>query len=173
MVQICSIEINVYLCPVTDKHIYTMKRTWTVYFGLQSQAETKEFQATIKAYTLSEASLKMTKWLNDREFEQHPEVVDRLWENAEYFKAGIKQLGIDTGHTETPIVPVMLGDVKLAKEFSAKLFDYGVFAMALGFPTVPKGQARIRVMNTAAHSREDLDKGLEIFGKVARELGVI
>ena len=104
--------------------------------------------------------------------EQHPEVVDRLWENAEYFKAGIKQLGIDTGHTETPIVPVMLGDVKLAKEFSAKLFDYGVFAMALGFPTVPKGQARIRVMNSA-HTREDLDKGLEIFEKVARELGVI
>ena len=105
--------------------------------------------------------------------EQHPEVVDKLWENAEYFKAGIKQLGIDTGRTETPIVPVMLGDVKLAKEFSAKLFDYNVFAMALGFPTVPRGQARIRVMNTAAHTREDLDKGLEVFEKVARELGVI
>jgi glycine C-acetyltransferase len=105
--------------------------------------------------------------------EKHPELVEKLWENAEYFKAGIKQLGIDTGHTETPIVPVMLGDVKLAKEFSAKLFEYGVFAMALGFPTVPKGQARIRVMNTAAHTREDLDQGLEIFEKVARELGVI
>jgi glycine C-acetyltransferase len=105
--------------------------------------------------------------------EQHPEVVERLWENAEYFKAGIKQLGIDTGHTETPIVPVMLGDVRLAKEFSAKLFDYYVFAMALGFPTVPRGQARIRVMNTAAHTREDLDKGLEIFERVARELDVI
>jgi glycine C-acetyltransferase len=105
--------------------------------------------------------------------EQHPEVVERLWENAEYFKAGIKRLGIDTGRTETPIVPVMLGDVKLAKEFSAKLFDYDVFAMALGFPTVPRGQARIRVMNTAAHTREDLDKGLEVFERVARELSVI
>jgi glycine C-acetyltransferase len=105
--------------------------------------------------------------------ESHPELVDRLWENAEYFKAGIKQLGIDTGHTQTPIVPVMLGDVKLAKEFSARLFEYGVFAMALGFPTVPQGQARIRVMNTAAHTRQDLDQGLEIFGKVARELGVV
>ncbi len=105
--------------------------------------------------------------------EKHPELVEKLWENAEYFKAGIQQLGIDTGRTETPIVPVMLGDVKLAKEFSAKLFEYGVFAMALGFPTVPRGQARVRVMNTAAHTREDLDKGLEIFEKVARELGVI
>ena len=105
--------------------------------------------------------------------ESHPELVDKLWENAEYFKAGIKQLGIDTGHTQTPIVPVMLGDVKLAKEFSARLFEYGVFAMALGFPTVPQGQARIRVMNTAAHTRQDLDQGLEIFGKVARELGIV
>ena len=105
--------------------------------------------------------------------EAHPELVDKLWENAEYFKAGIKRLGIDTGRTQTPIVPVMLGDVKLAKDFSARLFEYGVFAMALGFPTVPQGQARIRVMNTAAHTRQDLDQGLEIFEKVARELGVI
>jgi glycine C-acetyltransferase len=105
--------------------------------------------------------------------EKHPELVDRLWENAEYFKSGIQDMGIDTGHTQTPIVPVMLGDVKLAKAFSAKLFEYGVFAMALGFPTVPRGEARIRVMNTAAHTHEDLDKGLEIFEKVARELDVI
>ena len=105
--------------------------------------------------------------------EEHPELVQKLWANAEYFKAGIQKLGIDTGVTETPIVPVMLGDVKLAKEFSAKLFEYGVFAMALGFPTVPRGQARIRVMNTAVHSQEDLDKGLEIFERVAKELEVI
>jgi len=105
--------------------------------------------------------------------EAHPELVDKLWENAEYFKAGIKRLGLDTGRTQTPIVPVMLGDVKLAKDFSARLFEYGVFAMALGFPTVPQGQARIRVMNTAAHTRQDLDQGLAIFEKVARELGVI
>lgn len=105
--------------------------------------------------------------------EANPELVEKLWENAEYFKTGIKRLGLDTGQTQTPIVPVMLGEVKLATEFSAKLFEYGVFAMALGFPTVPRGQARIRVMNTAAHSREDLDQGLEIFEKVARELGAI
>ncbi len=105
--------------------------------------------------------------------ETHPELVEKLWSNAEYFKRSMKELGFDTGRTETPIVPVMLGDVKLAKEFSAKLFEYGVFAMALGFPTVPMGQARVRVMNTAAHTQEDLDRGLEIFARVGRELGVI
>jgi glycine C-acetyltransferase len=96
-----------------------------------------------------------------------------LWTNTEYFKNGMAELGFDTGRTETPIVPVMLGEAPLAKEFSGKLFENGVFAMALGFPTVPRGQARIRVMNTAAHSREDLDIGLEAFEKVGRELGVI
>jgi glycine C-acetyltransferase len=105
--------------------------------------------------------------------EAHPELVEKLWANAAYFKAGIEQLGLDTGVTQTPIVPVMLGDVKLAKTFSARLFEEGVFAMALGFPTVPRGQARIRVMNTAAHSRQDLDKGLEIFARVGRELSVV
>jgi glycine C-acetyltransferase len=105
--------------------------------------------------------------------EAHPELVEKLWANAEYFKAGIENLGLDTGVTQTPIVPVMLGDVKLAKDFSARLFDEGVFAMALGFPTVPRGKARIRVMNTAAHTQDDLDKGLEIFAKVGRELGVV
>jgi glycine C-acetyltransferase len=103
----------------------------------------------------------------------YPELVKKLWDNAEYFKRGMNELGFDTGRTETPIVPVMLGEVALAKQFSARLFEEGVFAMALGFPTVPRGQARIRVMNTAAHTQEDLDKGLEIFTKVGRELGVI
>jgi glycine C-acetyltransferase len=105
--------------------------------------------------------------------EAHPELVDRLWDNADYVKAGLAQLGLDTGRTQTPIVPVMLGDVKLAKDFSARLFENGVFAMALGFPTVPEGQARIRVMNTAAHSLEDLDFGLAAFEKTARQLGVL
>ena len=85
----------------------------------------------------------------------------------------VKELDFDTGHTQTPIVPVMLGEVGLAKDFSARLFDEGVFAMALGFPTVPRGQARIRVMNTAAHSKKDLDCGLEAFEKVGKALGVI
>ncbi|MGQ9586209.1 MAG: glycine C-acetyltransferase [Anaerolineae bacterium] len=105
--------------------------------------------------------------------EASTELVDRLWENTEYFKKGMKALGFDTGRTQTPIVPVMLGEAKLAKEFSDRLFEAGVFAMSIGFPTVPRGMARIRVMNTAAHSREDLDRGLEAFEKVGRELKVI
>jgi glycine C-acetyltransferase len=105
--------------------------------------------------------------------ERSTDLVDKLWANAEYFKKGMKELGFDTGKTETPIVPVMLGEVGLAKMFSARLFEEGVFAMALGFPTVPKGMARIRVMNTAAHSQEDLDFGLAAFEKVGRELKVI
>jgi glycine C-acetyltransferase len=105
--------------------------------------------------------------------EESADLVERLWANTEYFKKGMADLGFDTGRSETPIVPVMLGEAPLAKEFSRKLFDNGVFAMALGFPTVPRGLARVRVMNTAAHSQKDLDTGLAAFEKVGRELGVI
>ena len=105
--------------------------------------------------------------------EESSDLVEKLWANTEYFKGGMARLGFDTGRTQTPIVPVMLGEAPLAKEFSRKLFENGVFAMALGFPTVPQGQARIRVMNTAAHSKDDLDAGLAAFAKVGRELGVI
>jgi glycine C-acetyltransferase len=105
--------------------------------------------------------------------EESSELVDKLWENTAYFKERMAELGFDTGRSETPIVPVMLGEAPLAKEFSRKLFENGVFAMALGFPTVPRGKARIRVMNTAAHSQEDLDVGLAAFEKVGRELDVI
>ena len=101
------------------------------------------------------------------------DLVDRLWENTRTFKAEMGALGFDLGNSVTPITPVMLGDVKLAKEFSRRLFEGGVFAMALGFPTVPVGMARIRVMISAALSSEDLDFGLEAFAKVGRDLGVI
>ena len=105
--------------------------------------------------------------------EESSELVEKLWANAEYLKGKLAEMGFDTGRTETPIVPVMLGEAPMAKAFSRGLFENGVFAMALGFPTVPKGLARIRVMNTAAHSQEDLDAGLSAFQKVGRELGVI
>jgi len=105
--------------------------------------------------------------------EESTELVDRLWANADIFKSGMKAMGFDTGHSETPIVPVMLGDAPLAQQFSHRLFEEGVFAMAIGFPTVPQGAARIRVMNSAAHSQEDLEQALDIFGQVGRELGVI
>ncbi len=101
------------------------------------------------------------------------ELVDRLWENTRYFKSEMKRLGFDTGFSTTPITPVMLGEAPLAKEFSRRLFENGLFAMALGFPTVPRGKARIRVMISAVHTKDDLDKGLEIFAKVGKELGVI
>jgi glycine C-acetyltransferase len=105
--------------------------------------------------------------------EESTELVDRLWENTRTFKAEMKNLGFDTGKSETPITPVMLGEAPLAQAFSRRLFEEGVFAMALGFPTVPRGEARIRVMISAIHSPDDLEQGLAIFEKVGRELGVI
>ena len=105
--------------------------------------------------------------------EESTELVDRLWRNADYFKQGMRALGFDTGATQTPIVPVMLGEAPLAQQFSRRLFEEGVFAMAIGYPTVPQGKARLRVMNSATHSPEDLDLALDRFARVGRELGVI
>jgi glycine C-acetyltransferase len=105
--------------------------------------------------------------------EESTELVDRLWENGNYFKAEMNKLGFDTGLSQTPITPVMLGDAKLAKDFSKELFNEGVFAMALGFPTVPVGKARIRVMISATHTKEDLDLCLQAFERVGKKLRVI
>lgn len=105
--------------------------------------------------------------------QESSELVDTLWSNAALFKKEMQALGFDTGFSETPIVPVMLGEAPLAQQFSRRLFEEGVFAMAIGFPTVPRGKARIRVMNSAAHSRDDLENALEAFAVVGRELGVI
>jgi glycine C-acetyltransferase len=105
--------------------------------------------------------------------EESTELVDRLWENARFFKGEMKTLGFDTGVSTTPITPVMLGEAPLAQQFSRELFEDGVFAMALGYPTVPKGKARIRVMISASHAHTDLEQGLEAFTKVGRKLGVI
>jgi len=105
--------------------------------------------------------------------EESTELVDRLWENTRYFKGEMKGLGFDVGRSVTPITPVMLGEAPLAKELSNRLFERGVFAMALGYPTVPKGLARIRVMVSAMLSRQDLDVGLQAFAQAGKELGVI
>ncbi len=105
--------------------------------------------------------------------ESSTELVDCLWDNAKYFKTEMKKLGFDTGLSTTPITPVMLGEATQAQQFSRELFEAGVFAMALGYPTVPQGKARIRVMISAAHARGDLDRGLEAFASVGRKLGVI
>jgi glycine C-acetyltransferase len=105
--------------------------------------------------------------------EESTELVDRLWANARTFREGMQALGFDTGVSQTPIVPVMLGEAPLAQQFSRALFEAGVFAMAIGFPTVPKGKARIRVMNSAAHSPTDLEVALATFERVGKSLGVI
>ena len=105
--------------------------------------------------------------------ENSSELVDRLWENARYFKAAMKDMGFDTGNSTTPITPVMLGESATAQQFSRELFEESVFAMPLGFPTVPNGMARIRVMISAAHSRQDLDQGLAAFQKVGRKMGLV
>jgi len=105
--------------------------------------------------------------------EESTELVDRLWDNTAYFKKTMQGLGFDTGRSTTPITPIMLGEAPLAQQFSRRLFDEGVFAMAIGYPTVAKGKARIRVMISAAHSRDDLDQGLGAFERIGRELKVI
>lgn len=105
--------------------------------------------------------------------QQSTQLVDRLWHNAAIFKNGLKQLGFNTGHSQTPIVPLMLGEAPLAQKFSRRLFEEGLFAMAIGYPTVPQGKARIRVMNSAAHSQSDLEEALDIFSRVGKELEVI
>lgn len=105
--------------------------------------------------------------------EETSEFVDRLWENTDYFKREMLGLGFDIGVSTTPITPIMLGEAPLAQNFSRQLFEQGIFAMALGFPTVPRGKARLRVMISAAHSQDDLDIGLKSFEMVGRELGVI
>jgi glycine C-acetyltransferase len=106
--------------------------------------------------------------------ESSTELVDRLWQNARRFKEMMIAAGFDLGVSQTPITPVMLGEAALAQEVSRRLFDEeGVFAQAIGFPTVPRGKARIRVMVSAAHSDDDLDRGAKAFATVGRALGVV
>lgn len=114
------------------------------------------------------AALEATKILQESD-----ERVKRLWDNAKYFKEEMKKLGFGTGESETPITPVMLYDAKLSTQFSKELFEEGIFAQSIGYPTVPKGKARIRVMISAVHTKEDLDFALEKFEKVGKKLGVI
>ncbi len=105
--------------------------------------------------------------------EESTELVDRMWANTKLFKAEMKKLGFNTGKSETPITPVILGENHVAQQFSRQLFERGIFAMPIVFPTVPKGTARIRVMISASHTASDLEQGLEAFQAVGKELGVI
>jgi glycine C-acetyltransferase len=105
--------------------------------------------------------------------EQEPERIQNLWDNTKYFKAGLVAAGFDTGLSETPITPVMVGEAKTAHALSNGLFEEGVLALGIGFPTVPKGKARVRTIVTATHTRDELDRALEAFWKVGRNLGML
>jgi glycine C-acetyltransferase len=101
-----------------------------------------------------------------------PERVSLLWDNTNYFKQLLKQEGFDTGLSETPIVPIIIGETKAAMEYSRALFEEGLWATGIGFPTVPQGMARIRTIVTSAHSRVQLDQSAEILTRVAKRMGL-
>ncbi|MBX0314264.1 glycine C-acetyltransferase [Planococcus glaciei] len=101
------------------------------------------------------------------------ELHDKLWDNGDYLKKGLKELGFNIGDSETPITPCIIGDEKLTQQFSKRLFEEGVYAKSIVFPTVAKGTGRVRNMPTAAHSKEMLDNAIEVYARVGKELGVI
>jgi glycine C-acetyltransferase len=105
--------------------------------------------------------------------ESDPQLIERLWENTRFFKAGLDRLGFDTGASQSPITPVIVGDGALAMKLSDRLFEEGVFAQGIGFPTVARGKARVRTIVTATHTRDELQFALDCFRKVGAELGVL
>ena len=105
--------------------------------------------------------------------EQQPGLVDQLWENTRFFKKGLADLGFNTGMSETPITPVIVGEAALAHQFSRELFEAGVFAQSIGYPTVPHGKARIRTIVTATHTCADLEQALGILERIGRKLKII
>jgi glycine C-acetyltransferase len=102
-----------------------------------------------------------------------PERIERLWENTRFFKAGLERLGFDTGRSQSPITPVIAGEGRKAMELSDRLFQRGVFAQGIGYPTVPDEKSRVRTIVTATHTREDLEFALDAFEQVGRELGLV
>ena len=104
---------------------------------------------------------------------EEPEIIDKLWENTRFFKKGLEDLGFNTGISQTPITPVIVGEGALAMKLSDRLFEEGVFAQALAFPTVPRGKARVRTIVMATHTQEDLGIALRAFEKVGKELSII
>jgi glycine C-acetyltransferase len=103
---------------------------------------------------------------------EEPQIIERLWENTRFFKEGLARLGFDTGISESPITPVIVGDGAVAMRLSDRLFEEGVFAQGIAFPTVPRGKARVRTIVTATHTREELQFALDVFTKVGTELGI-
>jgi glycine C-acetyltransferase len=105
--------------------------------------------------------------------EQEPERIDALWDNTRYFKKGLTEAGFNTGISETPITPVIVGEAAAAHQLSRELFAAGVLATGIGFPTVAKGKARVRTIVTATHTKAELDQALEVFRKVGKKLGIL
>jgi len=105
--------------------------------------------------------------------ENEPERIETLWSNTRYFKAALQSAGFNTGDSETPITPVIVGEAKTAHAFSAALFENGLFATGIGFPTVPEGKARVRTIVTATHTRDMLDRAAEILTRVAKKTGIL
>jgi len=105
--------------------------------------------------------------------EQEPERIQNLWDNTKYFKQGLAAAGFNTGMSETPITPVMVGEAKTAHQLSAALFEEGVLATGIGFPTVPEGKARVRTIVAATHTRQELDRALEVFSRVGKRMGIL
>ncbi|MCE3404476.1 aminotransferase class I/II-fold pyridoxal phosphate-dependent enzyme, partial [Staphylococcus aureus] len=101
------------------------------------------------------------------------ELHDKLWNNAQYLKNGLSKLGYDTGESETPITPVIIGDEKTTQEFSKRLKDEGVYVKSIVFPTVPRGTGRVRNMPTAAHTKDMLDEAIAAYEKVGKEMKLI
>jgi glycine C-acetyltransferase len=105
--------------------------------------------------------------------EQEPQIIDRLWENTRFFKSGLQTLGFNTGLSESPITPVIVGDGALAMKLSDRLFQEGVFAQGIAFPTVARDKARVRTIVTATHTRDELQFALDVFARVGRELSIL
>jgi len=105
--------------------------------------------------------------------ESEPELMERLWANTRFFKAGLQALGFNTGNSQSPITPVLVGDGALAMRLSDQLFTAGVFAQGIAFPTVARDKARVRTIVTATHTREELQFALDAFSRVGRELGIV
>ena len=105
--------------------------------------------------------------------EQEPQIIERLWDNTRFFKAGLNALGFNTGLSQSPITPIIVGDGALAMKLSDHLFEAGVFAQGIAFPTVARDKARVRTIVTATHTRDELQFALDVFARVGRELGII
>jgi len=105
--------------------------------------------------------------------ENEPERIDRLWDNTRYFKQGLTASGFNTGASETPITPVIVGEAARAHQLSAELFNEGVLATGIGFPTVARDKARVRTIVTATHTREELDRALEAFRRAGKRMGIV